>query len=55
MGAEVEVMPEYIYMVNVATLARWSALVFGIVVGIPLTAILVQSVANAFIKVPPKT
>lgn len=48
-------MPEYTFLVNVANLGRWSALVFGIVVGIPLVAIIVQSAANAFSKPPPET
>lgn len=48
-------MPEYLFLVNVANLGRWCALVFGIVVGIPLVAIIVQNAANALSKPPPKT
>lgn len=48
-------MPEYLFTVNVANLGRWSALVFGIVVGIPLVALIVQNAINAFSKPPPKT
>ena len=48
-------MPEYIYMVNVANLARWSSLVFGLVIGIPLVAIIIQNAASALSKPPPET
>ncbi len=47
-------MSEYIYMVNVANLARWASLVFGLVIGIPLVILTIQNVASALSKPPPK-
>lgn len=52
--AEEGLMPEYLFIVNVANLAQWAALVFGLTIGVPLVIITIQNAASALSKPPPK-